>query len=148
MCKHSSSVTKRIFVCFASLPPISQEEALHILGFQPPFEEIKFGPFTGNATLMRYTKLPVSSLFLKKISFGECMHLSNQCVSPPGGLDKSTTISECEVAPIFCTNHTENTRPQVKQVSLSAVKLSPTSAHKQIKQRFELFIFRFIFFLS
>lgn len=42
------------FFC-VSLPPISQEEALHILGFQPPFEEIKFGPFTGNATLMRYS---------------------------------------------------------------------------------------------
>ncbi|XP_054876127.1 basic immunoglobulin-like variable motif-containing protein isoform X2 [Poeciliopsis prolifica] len=37
-----------------SLSPISQEEALHILGFQPPFEDIKFGPFTGNATLMRW----------------------------------------------------------------------------------------------
>ncbi|XP_058885480.1 DNA excision repair protein ERCC-5 homolog isoform X2 [Acipenser ruthenus] len=37
-----------------SLPPITQEEALLILGFQPPFEEIKFGPFTGNATLMRW----------------------------------------------------------------------------------------------
>ncbi|XP_076004743.1 basic immunoglobulin-like variable motif-containing protein isoform X2 [Genypterus blacodes] len=37
-----------------SLPPISQEEALNILGFQPPFEDIKFGPFTGNATLMRW----------------------------------------------------------------------------------------------
>ncbi|CAB1323716.1 unnamed protein product, partial [Coregonus sp. 'balchen'] len=37
-----------------SLPPISQEGALQILGFQPPFEEIKFGPFTGNATLMRW----------------------------------------------------------------------------------------------
>ncbi|XP_064413707.1 basic immunoglobulin-like variable motif-containing protein isoform X2 [Latimeria chalumnae] len=37
-----------------SLPPITQEEALHILGFQPPFEEIRFGPFTGNATLMRW----------------------------------------------------------------------------------------------
>ncbi|XP_010726919.1 basic immunoglobulin-like variable motif-containing protein [Meleagris gallopavo] len=36
-----------------SLPPITQEEALHILGFQPPFEEIRFGPFTGNTTLMR-----------------------------------------------------------------------------------------------
>lgn len=41
------------FLAVGSLPPISQEEALHILGFQPPFEEIKFGPFTGNATLMR-----------------------------------------------------------------------------------------------
>ncbi|XP_016398725.1 basic immunoglobulin-like variable motif-containing protein [Sinocyclocheilus rhinocerous] len=37
-----------------SLPPMSQEEALHILDFQPPFEDIKFGPFTGNATLMRW----------------------------------------------------------------------------------------------
>ncbi|KAM9832690.1 basic immunoglobulin-like variable motif-containing protein [Neosynchiropus ocellatus] len=37
-----------------SLPPISQEEALHVLGFQPPFDDIKFGPFTGNDTLMRW----------------------------------------------------------------------------------------------
>ncbi|XP_062910959.1 DNA excision repair protein ERCC-5 [Mobula hypostoma] len=37
-----------------SLPPITQEEALHILGFRQPFEDIKFGPFTGNATLMRW----------------------------------------------------------------------------------------------
>lgn len=50
-------LSKCVFICTASLPPISQEEALHILGFQPPFEEIKFGPFTGNATLMRYTEL-------------------------------------------------------------------------------------------
>ncbi|XP_029460389.1 basic immunoglobulin-like variable motif-containing protein isoform X2 [Rhinatrema bivittatum] len=35
-------------------PPITQEEALHILGFQAPFEEIRFGPFTGNTTLMRW----------------------------------------------------------------------------------------------
>ncbi|XP_078258898.1 basic immunoglobulin-like variable motif-containing protein isoform X2 [Rhinoraja longicauda] len=37
-----------------SLPPITQEEALHILGFRQPFEDIRFGPFTGNATLMRW----------------------------------------------------------------------------------------------
>ncbi|XP_031552794.1 basic immunoglobulin-like variable motif-containing protein [Actinia tenebrosa] len=37
-----------------SLRPISQEEALTILGFKPPFGEIRFGPFTGNATLMRW----------------------------------------------------------------------------------------------
>uniref|UniRef100_A0A3Q3GTP5 Basic, immunoglobulin-like variable motif containing n=1 Tax=Labrus bergylta TaxID=56723 RepID=A0A3Q3GTP5_9LABR len=41
----------------AGLPPISQEEALQILGFQPPFEEIKFGPFTGNATLMWFRQI-------------------------------------------------------------------------------------------
>ncbi|XP_015753399.1 PREDICTED: uncharacterized protein LOC107333151 [Acropora digitifera] len=33
--------------------PLIQEEALTILGFKPPFGEIRFGPFTGNATLMR-----------------------------------------------------------------------------------------------
>uniref|UniRef100_UPI00398F173A DNA excision repair protein ERCC-5 n=1 Tax=Pristiophorus japonicus TaxID=55135 RepID=UPI00398F173A len=37
-----------------SLPPITQEEALHILGFNQPYEDIRFGPFTGNATLMRW----------------------------------------------------------------------------------------------
>ncbi|XP_048240896.1 basic immunoglobulin-like variable motif-containing protein [Haliotis rufescens] len=37
-----------------SLPPITQEEALVILGFQPPFNEIRFGPFTGNVALMRW----------------------------------------------------------------------------------------------
>lgn len=36
-----------------SLNPITQEEALTILGFKPPFGEIRFGPFTGNATLLR-----------------------------------------------------------------------------------------------
>ncbi|XP_064615393.1 basic immunoglobulin-like variable motif-containing protein isoform X2 [Liolophura sinensis] len=36
------------------LCPITQEQALAVLGFQPPFEEIRFGPFTGNSTLMRW----------------------------------------------------------------------------------------------
>lgn len=52
-----------IFICIVSLPPITQEEALHILGFHPPFEEIKFGPFTGNATLMRYVGPLVKPFF-------------------------------------------------------------------------------------
>nr|XP_022338823.1 basic immunoglobulin-like variable motif-containing protein isoform X4 [Crassostrea virginica]XP_022338824.1 basic immunoglobulin-like variable motif-containing protein isoform X4 [Crassostrea virginica]XP_022338825.1 basic immunoglobulin-like variable motif-containing protein isoform X4 [Crassostrea virginica] len=39
-----------------SLAPITQEEALTILGFKPPFGEIRFGPFTGNATLLRWFK--------------------------------------------------------------------------------------------
>ncbi|KAB1267673.1 Basic immunoglobulin-like variable motif-containing protein [Camelus dromedarius] len=54
--KHKSAQweleSKRCFFC--SLPAITQEEALHILGFQPPFEDIRFGPFTGNTTLMRW----------------------------------------------------------------------------------------------
>lgn len=47
------------------------------------------------------------------------LHLHNQYDSPlTGGLGKSTTISECEVAPTFCTNLTVNTRLQEKRVSL------------------------------
>ncbi|XP_066266884.1 basic immunoglobulin-like variable motif-containing protein isoform X1 [Branchiostoma lanceolatum] len=37
--------------------PITQEEALTVLGFKPPFGEIRFGPFTGNSTLMRWFTL-------------------------------------------------------------------------------------------
>ena len=37
-----------------TLPPVSQEEIMSILGFQPPFEGIRWGPFTGNTTLMRW----------------------------------------------------------------------------------------------
>jgi len=37
-----------------TLPPLSQEEALTLLGFEPPFGEIRFGPVTGNGTLMRW----------------------------------------------------------------------------------------------
>ena len=36
-----------------SHPPITQEEALGVLGFVQPFGDIKFGPFTGNITVMK-----------------------------------------------------------------------------------------------
>ncbi|KAB0373728.1 hypothetical protein FD755_013984, partial [Muntiacus reevesi] len=36
------------------LPAITQQEALHIWGFQPPFEDIRFSPFTGYSMLMRW----------------------------------------------------------------------------------------------
>ena len=40
-----------------SKKPLTQEEALTILGFKPPFGQIRFGPFTGNATLMRWVEI-------------------------------------------------------------------------------------------
>lgn len=52
-----------------SLPPISQEEALHILGFQPPFEDIRFGPFTGNTTLMRWFRQINDHFHIKGCSY-------------------------------------------------------------------------------
>ncbi|KAG5486711.1 hypothetical protein LSCM1_07965 [Leishmania martiniquensis] len=38
----------------ANRAPHSQEEIMSILGFEPPFGEIAWGPFTGNATLIRW----------------------------------------------------------------------------------------------
>ncbi|XP_052784533.1 basic immunoglobulin-like variable motif-containing protein isoform X2 [Mya arenaria] len=37
-----------------NLHPITQEEALTTLTFRPPFSDIRFGPFTGNGTLIRW----------------------------------------------------------------------------------------------
>jgi hypothetical protein len=39
---------------YGELPPISQEEVMTIIGFKPPFEDIRWGPFTGNTSLMRW----------------------------------------------------------------------------------------------
>jgi hypothetical protein len=39
-----------------TLPPMSQEKALTLLGFEPPFYNIKFGSFTGNKTLIKWFK--------------------------------------------------------------------------------------------
>ncbi|PRP87141.1 DNA repair protein [Planoprotostelium fungivorum] len=36
------------------LPPLNQEEAMQILGFYPPYADIRFGPFTGNMTLIKW----------------------------------------------------------------------------------------------
>lgn len=38
----------------SDLDVLTQEEALKILGFQEPFGEIRFGPFTGNKTLLQW----------------------------------------------------------------------------------------------
>lgn len=52
--KYTVEGTQITVLLFYSKQPLTQEEALSILGFQPPYGEIRFGPFTGNATLMRY----------------------------------------------------------------------------------------------
>lgn len=39
---------------YGTLPPVSQEEVMSILGFQPPFDTIRWGPFCGNTTLLRW----------------------------------------------------------------------------------------------
>lgn len=37
-----------------NLPPLSQEEALVIVGINPPFDNVEFGSFTGNSTLIKW----------------------------------------------------------------------------------------------
>lgn len=51
-----TSVWNRLYSILGSgsLPPVSQEEVMTILGFEPPFETIRWGPFTGNVTLIRW----------------------------------------------------------------------------------------------
>lgn len=39
---------------YAHAPPHSQEEVMSVLGFEPPFGELPWGSFTGNATLIRW----------------------------------------------------------------------------------------------
>jgi len=69
---------------------LSQEEALNILGFKEPYNEIRFGPFTGNATLIKWfeklnTHFSVNgnaSIFYKPVgknrTFGMTSQIANQ----------------------------------------------------------------------
>jgi hypothetical protein len=43
---------RHLLTILPDLPPITQEEIMHILGFEKPYADIRFGPFTGNATIM------------------------------------------------------------------------------------------------
>ncbi|XP_068124107.1 basic immunoglobulin-like variable motif-containing protein [Hyperolius riggenbachi] len=93
-----------------SLPPISQEEALHILGFQPPFEEIRFGPFTGNTTLMRWFRQINDHFHVKGCSYILYKpHGKNKTAgeSAAGALSKLTQgLKDDSMAYIYhCQNH-------------------------------------------
>ena len=54
-----------------TLPPLSTEQVMAILGYRPPFDQISFGRFTGNDTLMRW--------FMKLVNYfgvkGHCEYL-------------------------------------------------------------------------
>ncbi|XP_063316081.1 basic immunoglobulin-like variable motif-containing protein [Pelobates fuscus] len=93
-----------------SLPPITQEDALHILGFQPPFEEIRFGPFTGNTTLMRWFRQINDHFHVKGCSYVLYKpHGKNKTAgeSAVGALSKLTQgLKDESMAYIYhCQNH-------------------------------------------
>lgn len=118
---------KNVFV--VSLPPISQEEALYILGFQPPFEDIRFGPFTGNATLMRYdcSAYPTGMLCVFDQPDGHIFPVSCSCFGTDGS-DRSMTISVFEDALIFYINLMGSTRQQERRVSNTSIALNTPEA--------------------
>ena len=41
----------------ARKPLLTQDQALEILGFVQPFDEIRFGPFSGNTSILRWFNL-------------------------------------------------------------------------------------------
>ncbi|XP_051009717.1 basic immunoglobulin-like variable motif-containing protein isoform X1 [Acomys russatus] len=93
-----------------NLPPITQEDALHILGFQPPFEEIRFGPFTGNTTLMRWFRQINDHFHVKGCSYILYKpHGKNKTAgeTAPGALSKLTRgLKDESLAYIYhCQNH-------------------------------------------
>ncbi|XP_053311283.1 basic immunoglobulin-like variable motif-containing protein [Spea bombifrons] len=93
-----------------SLPPITQEDALRILGFQPPFEEIRFGPFTGNTTLMRWFRQINDHFHVKGCSYVMYKpHGKNKTAgeSAAGALSKLTQgLKDDSMAYIYhCQNH-------------------------------------------
>ncbi|KAH0511724.1 Basic immunoglobulin-like variable motif-containing protein [Microtus ochrogaster] len=92
------------------LPPITQEDALHILGFQPPFEDIRFGPFTGNTTLMRWFRQINDHFHVKGCSYVLYKpHGKNKTAgeTAPGALSKLTRgLKDESLAYIYhCQNH-------------------------------------------
>lgn len=93
-----------------NLPPITQEEALHILGFQPPFEDIRFGPFTGNTTPMRWFRQINDHFHVKGCSYVLYKpHGKNKTAgeTAPGALSKLTQgLKDESLAYIYhCQNH-------------------------------------------
>eukprot|EP00698_Gefionella_okellyi_P007109 TRINITY_DN1730_c0_g1_i2.p1 TRINITY_DN1730_c0_g1~~TRINITY_DN1730_c0_g1_i2.p1 ORF type:complete len:273 (+),score=26.90 TRINITY_DN1730_c0_g1_i2:72-890(+) len=90
--------------------PITQEEALQILGFSPPFSEIRFGPFTGNQTLMRwFAKLNAHAGVLGKAYYFWKAHGVGRTVGVTSDRARSDLIEQLrlpEIAFIYhCWNH-------------------------------------------
>ncbi|XP_069493156.1 basic immunoglobulin-like variable motif-containing protein isoform X1 [Ambystoma mexicanum] len=112
-----------------SLPPLSQEEALHILGFQPPFEEIRFGPFTGNTTLMRWFRQINDHFHVKGCSyFLYKPHGKNKTAGETavGALGKLTQgLKDESMAYIYhCQNH------YFCPIGFEATPLKPSKAYR------------------
>lgn len=112
-----------------NLPPITQEEALHILGFQPPFEEIRFGPFTGNTTLMRWFRQINDHFHVKGCSyFLYKPHGKNKTAgeTASGALTKLTQgLQDESMAYVYhCQNH------YFCPIGFEATSIKPCKAYK------------------
>ena len=93
-----------------TLPPVSQEEVMTILGFEFPFDNIKWGAFTGNLTLLRWFHalnrhfgVSGKAFYLWKCS-GQGRTIG---VDAEGGLDrlKKALRDPCAAVVYHCYNH-------------------------------------------
>ncbi len=92
------------------MKPLTQEEALKILGFTEPFDNIRFGPFTGNTTLMNwFNKLNAHFGLFGKASFFYKPVGSNKTFGLIGNMAKQrlqTLLKTKDSAFIYhCYNH-------------------------------------------
>jgi hypothetical protein len=69
-----------------ALKPITVDDALDILGYEQPFEEIPFGSFTGNDTLGRWF-LAINEHYGVKGSFCMTVKFQGKNKSEGNGLD-------------------------------------------------------------
>ena len=90
--------------------PISTEEALEVLGFKPPYTDVKFGSFTGNDTLIQWFGL--LNRYFKVIGEAKiCYKLHGNSVTH--GVDSATALnnlkeglkSESRAYIYHCYNH-------------------------------------------
>ncbi|XP_064638878.1 uncharacterized protein LOC135494649 isoform X1 [Lineus longissimus] len=93
-----------------SLKPITQEEALTVLDFKPPFGQIKFGPFTGNQTLMRWFKQLNDHYGVRGRGYFLYKPIGKNRTSGLRGVQAVTKLKEClrkdDTAIIYhCLNH-------------------------------------------
>jgi hypothetical protein len=69
--------------------PISTEEALEVLGFKPPYHEVKFGSFTGNDTLIQWFGL-LNKFYKVKGTARICFKLHGASIT--SGLDSDSAL--------------------------------------------------------
>lgn len=115
------------------LPPLSQEKALTILGIEPPFHDIRFGPFTGNNTLIKWFNVLNLHFGIKGNSYIYWkLHGKNRTEGVPkeealhGLIEGLKTTSKAFI--YHCYNH------YMCPIGYELASLVPSDAYKKLEQ--------------